>query len=207
MSLAELKKAYPWIVPKIPEPIPFVKRERHGFQHILSLLEKTQNPIILELGSEFGSSAITFIQKLQNPTVICLDKWSVRTYKTPLLWKKLSKYTGSRQYGTWSIFAHQCFSYRDQIIPIRGDRLKGMQIVSKFEVKPDLVYVDCIHLYEQVTEDLELANNLFPQAILCGDDLNIKKGLPVKRAVTDFCENHGFKYRIYENQYVILKTN
>jgi len=56
-------------------------------------------------------------------------------------------------------------------------------------VRPDLIYFDS----NKVLDDLRVCRELFPAAILCGDDWTWGKdqGYPVQVAVNDFCHRYG----------------
>ena len=62
--------------------------------------------------------------------------------------------------------------------------------LHEFGVCPDIVYFDST----KVLDDLPVAEQLFPEAILCGDDWSwgAEEGFPVQRAVHAFCDAHDY---------------
>ncbi len=206
MSIETLRKVHPWPTFKpLPHAIANLERGnvKKGLKNTPPLLKDKKEPVIVEMGSEFGGSARLFIDTLDNPTVICLDAWTYRTHGWD---KSLRGITENKQYGMLAVFTHLCRNHKDNIICIRGDRLTGLKEVHKHEIKPDLVYVDCIHKYIHVLKDLELAQSLFPKTILCGDDWRMNhpsERFGVQRAVKEFAAKHGFTFIVYDNQYVI----
>lgn len=57
---------------------------------------------------------------------------------------------------------------------------EGLQEIARRGLVPDLVYVDANHTYEAVLTDIRMARELFPRALLVGDDYNWQS---VRRAV------------------------
>jgi hypothetical protein len=60
--------------------------------------------------------------------------------------------------------------------------------VAEVGLEPDLVYVDAEHTYDAVAAELKLARELFPHALLCGDDYDWSG---VRRAVDEFAAVAG----------------
>lgn len=203
-KLAKLRKAYPWpSFEKIPSEISNKTRGnvRKGLQQIVELIKDKKSPTIVEIGSEFGGSARYFIDNLDNPTVICIDKWPVCKFLS--VWgRDLSYITNNPKYGMMAVFAHLCRNYKDNIICIRGDRLNGLKTVSNFKISPDLIYVDCNHETAAVLADLKLCFSLFPNAIICGDDWRMKR---VKAAVVQFAKQRKLEVEVFNNQYLLRR--
>lgn len=208
------ESAFPWSRARpLGDDFPRANRGNllKGLNKIVELLEGRDTPVILEIGSETGGSARHFCERLPTAVVIACDVWIKRslgkgfycgTERSEEADRALSI---TRHAGMWPVFAHQVRDHRDRIIPLRGDRLEAMRTVHAAGVRPTLVYVDCIHKYKEVTEDLELAFELFPQAILCGDDYWARNG-EVIAAVEDFSRRIEAPYVLYGGQYVFLRN-
>jgi SAM-dependent methyltransferase len=73
----------------------------------------------------------------------------------------------------------------------------------------DFVYIDGDHSYEAVLKDLK---DYFPKlkkgGILAGDDFywGITEGLPVRKAVKEFCNTSNIRYKLIGTQFVFIKT-
>lgn len=81
------------------------------------------------------------------------------------------------------------WDHRDRLIPIREDTAAGLELVAEYGIKPDLIYIDASHDYEDVIWDLELSSRLFPDAQVIGDDYDFPG---VRRAVN----HHVYSRRI-----------
>ena len=85
-------------------------------------------------------------------------------------------------------FQARCWDYRERVLPLRTTSLEGLRRVADAGLEPDLVYVDAEHTYEAVSAELKLARELFPHALLCGDDYDWSG---VRRAVDEFAAGAG----------------
>lgn len=139
---------------------------------------------IVEVGSWLGKSAMFMAKSAPDAKVYCIDHWQ-----------------GSAEHHynddfesmlpiLFETFCANCWDYRGQIVPIRMSSQDGMREVHRFGVVPDLVYIDASHDYASVLADVALARELFPTAVLVGDDWN-SHWLGVTDAVTDYCKAHA----------------
>lgn len=60
--------------------------------------------------------------------------------------------------------------FRERVIPLRMDTISGMKLTNQHGVSPDIIFIDAGHDYISARADLSNALQLFPDAILCGDD-------------------------------------
>jgi len=179
-----------------------------GLDRIVKLLEDIENPTILEIGSEIGGSANYFMKNLNStPNIICLDIWEKRGlgkgfFSNMEPSEKASKDAGiTKKIGTFSVFYHQIKEYKDNIFPIKGDRIKSIHKIHKLGIQPDLIYVDCMHTYPECLNDLIEVRKLFPNAMITGDDY-FSSNLEVMKSVEEFSNIHNQKYCVYGTQYV-----
>lgn len=76
---------------------------------------------------------------------------------------------------------------------------------------PDIVYIDGDHRYMGVLQDLIMIHNLFPSALIIGDDWNFSSKYPiykgieesVQKAAIDFCDHFGLQLEAIKNTYAI----
>jgi hypothetical protein len=209
-AIERLRADFPWPpFDSLPEDFPRMNRGNvfQGLAKVVSFVSHIERPVIVELGSEVGGSARYFCEHLNQPIVICLDLWPTRELSKGFFTGNERNPTGderlsiTKQLGTWAVFAHQTREFKDQIIPMHGDRLESLRTIGSYGVVPDLVYVDCIHKYRQVTEDLELVRTLFHGAILTGDDWAGPMN-QVRAAVKDFSKRYSLPVDVYRTQYV-----
>jgi hypothetical protein len=144
------------------------------------LSEETK--LVVELGAWLGMSSRFIAEHAPNATVVSVDHWK-----------------GSPEHRTqeefravlptlYESFLEQCWTYRDQIVPLRMTSLEGLQTVADFGLTPDLVYIDAEHSHPAVTSELELARHLFPGAVLVGDDYDWEG---VACAANEFAARHA----------------
>jgi hypothetical protein len=64
----------------------------------------------------------------------------------------------------------------------------ALRELARFGVEPDLVYIDADHGYEAVKADIECVTELFPRAVVVGDDWSWDG---VRQAATEHAVAHG----------------
>jgi hypothetical protein len=117
---------------------------------------------VVELGSWFGKSASTMLTRRPNVKLVCIDHWQGG--------KDIPKTNEHLIPLSEAAFLHFCWMFQDRVVPIRELTIEGMKIVHEAGLQPALVYVDAAHDFESVYQDIITAWELFPDAILVGDD-------------------------------------
>lgn len=120
--------------------------------------------VIVELGSWVGHGAVRLAAMAPEATIVCIDHWlgSPEHRSDPAMRQHLPK--------LYRAFVTNVWPQRERFVPMKTTTLAGMQELADMGIKPDLIYVDASHDYADVKEDVRLAKELFPDAILCGDD-------------------------------------
>lgn len=144
-----------------------------------------KNPIIIELGTWKGSSALEMAKyyknKGQNPSVFCVDTWNGAGFhrRDDFWYNQLKCKNGYPQiyYQFLSNVVHNnCEEY---IIPIPLNSLDGARFLrgdflKELQIKADLIYIDASHEYEDVLNDINFYYPLLKEdGILFGDDYDI----------------------------------
>src|SRR5690606_32165594 len=80
----------------------------------------------------------------------------------------------ARKGTTYGLFQTFCWEYRDRLATVRDFSPAGPRFVYDAGVAVHVVYIDGDHRYDAVMRDLTIADALFPEAILCGDDWSMK---------------------------------
>jgi len=170
-GLGKLREHWP-----LPTEMPDVPRDRHPTRdeptgwcagENRKLFAKVCNDntrVVIDGGSFLGLSAWFLLKLAPNATIICIDHWKGSAEhqtrrdlvaKLPLLYET---------------FIRNLWDCRDRIIPVRADSVVGMQEIHALDIHPDVVYVDWSHDADSVHRDLTTALDLFPEAVIIGDD-------------------------------------
>jgi hypothetical protein len=178
-GLNALRARHPW--PDISEldgdPPHVWSLDGGGRELVTELIQNTRPRIILEVGTFLGGSALTWLETNRDSTVITLDPWTqaVASYvdiviASPPFWvrdteplKPISE--AIHRHGIAKVALHNLRSFRERVIPIQMPAEAGYAYIRSF-VEPQIIYIDA----NKQPQDYMLAHQLFPNAILCGDD-------------------------------------
>jgi hypothetical protein len=183
--LNQLRNAYPWPAtkPHVPQAAEFPGWFGAGTDTILARILPERARVVVELGAWLGMSTRHIAKCAPDATVISVDHWegSPEHQSGPQFQRMLPT--------LYESFLSECWDYRDRIIPLRSSTIDGLRTIARYGIEPDLIFIDAEHSYEAVTNELELANELFPQARLVGDDFDWRG---VQEAVQNFARRNGF---------------
>jgi predicted O-methyltransferase YrrM len=178
-----------------PETKPDVPHDIHGWfsnnnkEFLKPLIVNVK--VIIELGAWLGSSTRWFCDN-SSAHVYSVDHWEGSfehqarkglQNKLPILYKT---------------FIVNCWNYKNRITPVKMNTIAGMTYLFENDIKPDIIFVDASHEFEDVLADLQTASRLFPSAVLVGDDWTWRnrrfdKRNTVREAVLTFCKQNNFK--------------
>jgi len=183
-----------------------------GFNEILDFLNISSVNIILEIGTELGTSTRMMADVFPTSKIYCIDSW-VDNYPIHPDWTDILPYL-SPNGSLFPVFLKYMESYGDRIFPVIGFSDKMIKEVFNAGIVPYLVYVDGDHRYEGVMEDLNAIHSYYPESIVFGDDWNFTsshvkyKGreFPVREAVIDFANNHGYQIMSIQNTWTLIKN-
>ncbi|MGO8748170.1 MAG: class I SAM-dependent methyltransferase [Thermoguttaceae bacterium] len=183
--LANFAAQYPW-PPQKPDVPPFPQRDwlHKGTTDFLTRSVSQTTKLIVEVGSSTGRSARFLSSLAPGATVVAIDHWegSPEQKNDPQLAPFLP-----RLYET---FLAECWSYRDQIVPVKAKSVEGLQRVADAGLQADLVFIDADHAFDSVVSHLSLALDLFPRAVIVGDDYDWDE---VCRAVETVARDRGLR--------------
>lgn len=207
-SVVSLQARYPWPIEQPAPDVEGVGRPAEGLDLALSALAEHDAPVIVEIGAEFGGSTRTWLRSLQRCCVVSVDPWP-DDYPTKH-WPKITEAV-DRGTSIQHLFMTFCWEYRDRLVAMRGTSPGALMELRDLGLEPTLVYIDGDHRYEAVMRDLIVADTLFPEAILCGDDWSFRpkarkyRGmtLPVQFAVNDYCSFQGYGVRAEQQTWLI----
>ena len=168
---------------------------RPGNSELLEALSSNDNKCIIELGSWLGASTSFILKKNSNAIVFAVDIWSNEHFLTDIHYDKNEQNFASiiRSNPIYYQFLSNMkeFKYTETtsstgfvsgtgLIPMKMDSVEALKLLREAGVEPDFIYVDASHHYDYVVKDVETCLDLFPNAIIVGDDWD---NADVKRAV------------------------
>jgi hypothetical protein len=135
----------------------------------------SKKSIIIEFGVWLGMST-NFIAEntTSDSTIICVDWWKGDTS---------IGIVNNKEDDLYKRYVDNVWINRDKIIPVKMDGKEAAIYLSKIGIKPDLIYLDMGHSYEEVIDDLKVITQAFPETIIIGDDYLFWTG--VKKAVVE----------------------
>jgi hypothetical protein len=153
-----------------------------GTDLLLSRVLSPDSHLVVELGAWLGMSTRFIANHAPRATIVSVDHWEGSPeHKNQERFQKLLP----RLYET---YLARCWDYRERIVPLRMSTEDGLRTVAEAGLQPDFVYVDAEHSFEAVTAELSLARQLFPRAVLGGDDYDWRG---VRQAVDLFARRNG----------------
>lgn len=155
-ALTILRRDHPWPTEKPPFQVDpfddfFLPENR---KNLAKLLKGRKVNLVAEIGTLLGCSARFFLDHGAG-YVVSFDTLQQSTY--------------------WQSDIHQvaflnCWDYQDRLSLVVSDSVDGLHYLATLGLEPDLIYLDGDHTPDGVSRDIEAAVELFPAAILCGDD-------------------------------------
>ena len=133
--------------------------------------------LYLELGSWGGSSCRFVLDHYRDAFAICIDSWRIDHQPGDVPW---------RDY-LYETFVINMRDYRDRVLAVRRDTIIGINRVAKLSAKPEVIYIDAGHDFDNAFTDAMLCVWHWPEAILVIDD-NFAEFPGVQRLVANFHE-------------------
>lgn len=179
-KLQTLRSLHPW--PDIHEldgqPSYVWSLDGGGRHLILDLIRERKPKVFLEVGVFVGGSALQWLQNSSDDmTLLAADTWDhqaegyvFKMAREPAPWIVDMEPIHAlemplRQYGIYKVALHNLRDFRHRVIPLRMPVVNLYSYVKDFG-EPDIIYIDA----NKEPQDYLLAHEIFPNAILCGDD-------------------------------------
>jgi predicted O-methyltransferase YrrM len=187
--------------------------EHHWFGNANSIvLEKLINELnpkfILEMGSWTGAGSTKFIlNKAPNAHMVCIDHWS-----ETLEGHGIQKAWGAEKVNEdfehiknlWKSFLLNTWEHRHHLTPIRKKTIEGLEVLRNLDISFDLIYIDAHHDYESVLSDIKLSGEIWPNAVICGDDYRWPDG-GVAKAVHEYADNTNLNVNVLDQFWYYTK--
>ncbi|WP_415918894.1 hypothetical protein [Tateyamaria sp. SN6-1] len=216
LGLGALMQAYPTPeTPNVPEYR--FSLDGGGRDLLTEYFRANDTKLVLELGCFLCGSVLQWLESKSDLIVIGVDPWEgkwheiIERYIPNPVFDSCFKGINDRHAFAASLKAHGPYlssmanlqRYRDRFVPLVGKSPEKLYELKGRQISPDFIYFD----NDKGLADLNVALELFPDATLGGDDWTWGKdqGLPVQKAVKQFCERHGFDYEARRATWIIRK--
>ncbi|MBA3031358.1 MAG: class I SAM-dependent methyltransferase [Desulfobacterium sp.] len=201
-----LKKKYTW--PQMqPEfsPVEWIL-DGGGKELVVNRICKDKPFLIIEIGCFLGSSIKKWFAVSSNVYIIAIDPWEGDWWVDYARMHGRHSLTAqfARENGPYLTFLSSLWGYKERLFPVRGASPEKLYELAKLGIQPDLIYFDS----DKTGMDIEIAHQLFPDAILTGDDWTwgIEQGYPIREAVRIFSKDHGYQIVANRATWVLAQT-
>ncbi|MDY6938071.1 MAG: hypothetical protein SWY16_10435 [Cyanobacteriota bacterium] len=217
MQLNTLKEKYPFPLIQGVKPFYF-SLDGGGRETIIKEIQEQNIELVLEIGSFLCGSTIQWLESSNSLTVIGVDPWEGnfasildRYNKNPIFDSCFQKIEDRQEFiqsvcnnGPYLSALANVKKYKERFIPIQAYSPKALYEIASMGITPQLIYFDS----NKVLDDLDVCMELFPEAILSGDDWTwgAERGFPVQKAVKEFCQQHKFSFTAKRATWMIHKT-
>ncbi len=187
-ALARLRERFPF--PAAAAGDPFLPPEPpNGRDLIEDLIRERQLTVLLEIGSFLGGSALRWLRAAPDLVVVAVDPWQdgwAGDYLSALGYPDQRERLNAPD-GLFDLFLRNVQPFSERVIPVRASSPEVLDELAALGLRPDLVFVDATKL----TCDLATASELWPDAVLSGDDWSFDGGgsaRPMREIVQRFAE-------------------
>lgn len=182
-GLGALRRDNPW--PEFEwgcvEPF-YLSLDAGGRELVLQKLVRKKNPLMVEIGCFLCGSTQRWLNASAEVTLIGVDPWDfnwapyVREIaSTEHMKRHLDRIedidqlaADLKKFGNYVLALNNVRMFRDRFIPVRRRSPEALEYLKKRGIEPDLIYIDAFK--EKI--DVDVALDLFPNAVVCGDDWN-----------------------------------
>jgi hypothetical protein len=214
MQLNDLRKRYPF--PNIEGVQSFYfSLDAGGRDLVIDLIKEKKLDLMIEIGCFLCGSTIQWLESRETLTVIGVDPWKadfaaiLKRYDGNPVFEPCFAKIDDRQAFIKSVQEHGSYisalanvkKYNDRFIPVKAYSPQVLYELYDMDIRPQLIYFDS----NKVLDELNVCRELFPDAILCGDDWTwgADQGFPVQKAVNDFCQRHRLSVTVKRATWMI----
>lgn len=204
-ALARLREQYPWPSQRPDVPAVHWAMDYGGRDLVRSLIASRAPRVILEIGAFVGGSIRQWLEISPDVTVVAVDPWPQIAGPNALQDSHPIGRLHSRQLrepeGVYHAFLSTMWEHRERVIPVRGRGCDMLPTLHALGLRPDLVFIDA----DKRLEELELCDELFPDAVVCGDDWLWCDGtrFPSQQPVRESARRRGRVLKCVSNTWLI----
>ena len=166
-SLGRIRERFPFPAPPVGETV-LPPEPPNGRDLIEDLIRERRVSVLLEIGSFLGGSTLRWLRASPDLVVVAVDPWQdgwAGDYLAGL------GYPGQREGlnaadGLFEMFLRNVQPFAGRVVPVRAASPMVLDELAQLGLRADLVFIDAAKL----TGDLVTASELWPEAILTGDD-------------------------------------
>jgi hypothetical protein len=202
-GIEALRRDNPW--PELPAGVePFYLSIDSGGRHLVTdAIREHGVTLMLEVGCFLCGSARQWLDASPDLVVIGVDPWEenwsayVRkgAEEGHPIFAALDDPSGVadtlERYDNYCLALNNIRDERDRFIPVRRRSPEALHYLQGRGIQPQLIYIDAL----KSDEDLWVAHDLFPDAILCGDDWSWRDEtgrFRMREHVERFADEKGF---------------
>ena len=182
----------------------YVSLDAGGRELVVQQLARKENPLMVEIGCFLCGSAQLWLNASQNLTLVGVDPWDTNWARyvheiasSTHMKKALDQIedvgrlaANLMKYGNYVLALNNVRMFKDRFIPVRRRSPEALQYLKARGIEPDLIYIDAL----KGRVDVEIALELFPDAIVCGDDWNWRNldgELQMQNSVLEVAKERG----------------
>lgn len=190
-----------------------------GRELIIDLIKERKVELMVEVGCFLCGSTLQWLRASEKLTIIGVDPWEnnwaayiERLAVDPLQMRTVFHLTESqiaaivanlRRHGNFAIAVNNVRLYKNRFIPVRQRSPEALRYLKERQIEPQMIYIDA----DKRREDLDVAHELFPNAILAGDDWLWPDETGVMRMqehVKSFAQDNQFEIQHSRQSWVLL---
>ena len=195
-------------------------RELGGGRILITDVIRDHNiELMVEVGCFLCGSTLQWLRASEKLMVIGVDPWDSnwavyieRMAVDPLKSRTVFHLTEEqvakivenlRRHGNFCIALNNVRLYKKRFIPVRRPSPEALRYLKERQINPQMIYIDA----GKERNDLDAAYELFPDAILCGDDWLWPDSSGVMRMqehVKAFAREHNFEVRHSLQSWLLL---
>ena len=176
------------------------------------LIAELRPSLVIEVGTWKGASLLEMaraVRELELPTqFICVDTWlgsNAELWLQHQLRAELKLEAGYPQLFLTFLRNLQAAGLLDRVFPMPMTSVTAAQILRRWRLQADLIYIDAGHTELEVTHDLEAFRHLLrPGGVLLGDDF-LPQWPGVVSAAQAFGRRHGLTLEQREEKFLFRK--